>query len=312
MQYCVGLDVGGTTVKCGLFSVSGELLEKWEVPSRKEEDGKYILPDVAESLKQKMAEKGIEKESVKGIGLCVPGPVEKEGFVHVCVNLGWKNRYPAREMQELMGGIPCEVGNDANVAALGEMWQGGGKGYKNLCMVTLGTGVGGGLILDGRIVAGSHGAGAEIGHIHVRDGEKEACNCGGHGCLEQVASATGIVREAKRNLQASDVESGMRAFGEELTAKDVLDQAKAGDSLAVKTMETALGYLGLVMAQISMTADPEVYVIGGGVSRAGQYLIDVTKRYYEELTPLLNEKAEIKLATLGNDAGIYGCARLVL
>ncbi len=312
-QYCIGLDVGGTTVKCGIFTLNGEVLDKWEVPSRKEEEGKYILPDVAEALKKKMAEKSLTEENIKGIGLCVPGPVEKDGFVHICVNLGWKNCYPAREMEELMGGnIPCQVGNDANVAALGEMWQGGGKGHNNLCMVTLGTGVGGGLILDGKIVAGSHGAGAEIGHIHVRDSEKEACNCGGHGCLEQVASATGIVREARRNLQAFEGESTMSAFGDALTAKDVCDCAKDGDPIARKTIETSMRYLGLVMAQISMTADPEIYVIGGGVSRAGEFLIDLTKKYYDEYTPLLVNKAKIALATLGNDAGIYGCARLVL
>lgn len=313
MRYCVGFDVGGTTVKCGLFNTAGKLLDKWEVTSRKEEDGRFILTDIAASLRGKMEEKGIGEEELQGIGLCVPGPVEKDGFVHVCVNLGWKNRYPAREMQKLLGGrIPCKVGNDANVAALGEMWVGGGKGYSNLCMVTLGTGVGGGIILNGEIIAGAHGAAAEIGHIHVRDEETEACNCGGYGCLEQVASATGIVREAKRNLALSGEESAMRAFGEQLSAKDVCDCAKAGDRLAVKTMETALRYLGLVMAQISMTADPEVFVLGGGVSKAGEYLINVTKRYYEEYTPLLIVKAELRLAELGNDAGIYGCARLVL
>lgn len=313
MQYCVGLDVGGTTVKCGIFSLEGELLDKWEVPSRKEEGGRYILPDVAEALKKRLSELDIELSHIKGIGLCVPGPVQGDGFVHTCVNLGWRNCYPAREMSELMGGsIPCEVGNDANAAALGEMWQGGGKGYRSLCMVTLGTGVGGGLIMDGKIVTGAHGAAAEIGHIHVRDEEKEACNCGGYGCLEQIASATGIVREAKRNLMESTEPSSMREFGESLSAKDVCDCAKAGDAIAVKTMETALRYLGLVMAQISMTSDPELFVIGGGVSRAGEYLIELTRRFYEQYTPLLEKKAGLSLATLGNDAGIFGCARMVL
>ncbi len=312
-QYVVGIDVGGTTVKCGIFTITGVLMDKWEVPTRKEEDGRYILPDVAESLKKHMADKNLMLNDIEGIGIGVPGPVEPNGFVHVCVNLGWHDHWPAKEMQELMGGnVRCAAGNDANVAALGEMWQGGGKGHSNMLMVTLGTGVGGGLIMDGHIVAGVHGAGAEIGHIHVRDGEPEQCNCGGHGCLEQVASATGIVREAKRTLDATDADSSMRKFGDALSAKDICDCAKAGDSLAVKSLGTSLRYLALVLSQVSMVADPELFVIGGGVSKAGEYLIDVTKGYYDELTPLLKDKAEITLATLGNDAGIYGSARLVL
>ena len=312
-QYCVGVDVGGTTVKCGIFTLTGVLMDKWEVPTRKEEDGKYILPDVADALKKRLCEKGIELTDIEGIGIGVPGPVEPNGYVHVCVNLGWHDHWPAKEMQKLMGGkIRCAVGNDANVAALGEMWQGGGKGHDNLVMVTLGTGVGGGLIIDGQIIAGVHGAGAEIGHIQVRDGEQEACNCGGHGCLEQVASATGIVREAKRNLAASDEASTMRAFGDALSARDVCDCAKAGDPLAVKTIDTSMYYLGRALATISMVADPEIYVIGGGVSRAGQYLIDLVKKHYADYTPILTKKADIGLATLGNDAGIYGSAKLVL
>ena len=204
-QYVAGIDVGGTTVKCGIFTVTGVLMDKWEVPTRKEEEGKYILPDVADSLKKHLQDKGIELNDLEGIGIGVPGPVEPNGYVRVCVNLGWHDHWPAKEMQELMGGkIRCAAANDANVAALGEMWQGGGKGHSDMLMVTLGTGVGGGLILNGHIVAGVHGAGAEIGHIHVREDEKEQCNCGGHGCLEQVASATGIRREAMRVLAATD------------------------------------------------------------------------------------------------------------
>ncbi len=312
-QYCVGIDVGGTSVKCGLFTVEGKLLDKWEVPTRKEENGRFILQDVADELKKRLWDSDLKPEDIKGIGIGVPGPVQPDGYVHICVNLGWKDLYPAKELQELMGGmIPCEVGNDANVAALGEMWQGGGKGHDSILMVTLGTGVGGGLIMDGKIVTGVHGAGAEIGHIHVRDGETEPCNCGGYGCLEQVASATGIAREAMRALKQSEMESSMRRFGDELTAKDVCDCAKEGDKLAGLTMEMSMRYLGLVLAHVSMVADPETFVIGGGVSKAGQFLVDLIWKYYDEYTPLLEKKANIALATLGNDAGIYGCARLVL
>ncbi|MBR2761358.1 MAG: ROK family glucokinase [Solobacterium sp.] len=312
-NYCIGIDIGGTTVKCGIFKVSGELIDKWEVPTRKENAGKNILPDVAEVLKKKIVSHGLTNNDIRGIGLGVPGPVEPNGYVSVCVNLGWHKIYPAREMSALMGGtIPCKVGNDANVAALGEMWMGGGKGRNSIIAITLGTGVGGGIIIDGKIVAGAHGLGGEIGHMHMREEEKEFCNCGGRGCLEQVASATGIAREAKRNLAKSDLPSKMREFGDAITAKDVCDCAKAGDKLAIDTMETCCRYLGWNLALLAYVVDPEAFVIGGGVSKAGAYLINLIQLYFNEFTQLSANKPEIVLATLGNDAGIYGCARMVL
>lgn len=309
---CIGIDIGGTTVKIGIFETDGSLLDKWEVPTRKEEGGKYILPDVAASVLAKIREMGIAKEDVVGAGMGVPGPVMPNGYVEVCVNLGWRDMNPQEELSSLLGGIPVRSGNDANVAALGEMWQGGGKGYHDIVMVTLGTGVGGGVIIDEKIIAGRHGLGGEIGHIHVRDEEWEHCNCGGVGCLEQVASATGIAREARRTMAAKDEPSAMRQFGDAITAKDVLDCAKAGDAMANEVMETVGRYLGVAMAQIALTVDPEAFVIGGGVSKAGQFLIDVIEKYYQKYTTISSNKGILALAKLGNDAGIYGAARLVL
>lgn len=308
---CIGIDVGGTTVKIGVFGIDGKLLEKWEVPTRKEEGGKYILSDVAASVQEKLKALGIGMDEVEGAGIGVPGPVMPDGYVEVCVNLGWKDKNPQKELSQLLG-IPVLSGNDANVAALGEMWQGGGKGYKDIVMVTLGTGVGGGVILNEKIVAGRHGLGGEIGHIHVRDEEKEYCNCGGQGCLEQVASATGIAREARRMMAAGTEESAMRKFGDAVTAKDVLDCAKAGDALANAVMETVSRYLGLVLAQVALTVDPEAFVIGGGVSKAGPFLLEGIQKYYDKYTVISENKGIITLAKLGNDAGIYGAARLVL
>ena len=308
---CIGIDVGGTTVKIGIFGIDGSLLEKWEVPTRKEENGKHILSDVAASIQEKLREQNISIEDVEGAGIGVPGPVMPDGYVEVCVNLGWRDKNPQEELQKLLG-VPVFSGNDANVAALGEMWQGGGKGYKDIVMVTLGTGVGGGVILNEKIISGKHGLGGEIGHIHVRDEEKEYCNCGGQGCLEQVASATGIAREARRVLAARKEESSIRAFGDEITAKDVLDCAKAGDELAGAVMETVSRYLGLVLAQVALTIDPEAFVIGGGVSKAGPFLLEGIQKYYDKYTAISVNKAIITLAKLGNDAGIYGSARLVL
>ena len=207
MSYCFGIDIGGTTVKCGLFTTEGELLEKWEIKTRTEENGKAILPDVAETILKKMEEKGIAKADVIGVGVGVPGPVVKEREVQVAVNLHWGRTMLADVLEELLGQIPVKVGNDANVAALGEMWKGGGEGTQNLIMATLGTGVGGGIIVDGKIVTGAHGAGGEIGHACVDPEETESCNCGNKGCLEQLASATGIVRIGKKIMAENTAET---------------------------------------------------------------------------------------------------------
>ena len=235
-----------------------------------------------------------------------------DGNVEVCVNLGWHNVNPQKELSGLLDGLPVKSGNDANVAALGEMWQGGGKGYGDLVMITLGTGVGGGVILDQKIVAGRHGLGGEIGHIHVREDEKEYCNCGGQGCVEQICSATGIAREARRKMESTDTPSSLRAYGDAVTAKNVLDAAKEGDGLALEVMAVVSRYLGLALSQIALIIDPEIFVIGGGVSKAGQFLIDMVQKDYDHFTPISPNKPKLGLATLGNDAGIYGAARLIL
>ena len=225
-------------------------------------------------------------------------------------NLGWKDINPAEELSSLLDGVNVKVANDANVAALGEQWMGSGKGHDQLMFFTLGTGVGGGLIIDGKIVAGSKGMGAEVGHITVNPKETDSCNCGNKGCLEQYASATGIVKEMKRTLDAEDGACPLR--GQDFSCKDVLDAAKAGDPLAEKTVHRCMDYLALAMSYVGMIADPEVFVIGGGVSKAGNYLVDMLQKRYNELTPLSSKKSGIFIANLSNDAGMYGAARLVL
>ena len=309
---CIGIDIGGTTVKLGLFTTEGRLLFKWEVPTRREEGGKYILEDVATSIREVLIEKEIAMDDIVGAGMGIPGPVMPDGYVEVCVNLGWRDVNPQSVLSAMLGGLPVRSGNDANVAALGEMWQGGGKGFTDIVMVTLGTGVGGGIIIDEQIVTGKHGLGGEIGHIHVCDEETEHCNCGGVGCVEQIASATGIARAARQKMAESDAPSALRRYGDQVTAKDVLDEAKAGDAMALEVVERVGRYLGLTLATIAMTVDPQMFVIGGGVSKAGQFLIDVIDKYYKKLTPISDKKSVIGLARLGNDAGIYGAARLVL
>ena len=310
-KYCFGIDVGGTTVKMGLFTTEGELLDKWEIPTRKEDGGAYILNDVAASVEAKLAEKNIAKEDVAGAGIGGPGPTLDTGYVSICVNLGWKDKNPANELSELLS-IPVKAGNDANVAALGEMWKGGGEGYLDVVLLTLGTGVGGGIIINGEIAPSHRGVGGELGHITVNPDEEATCNCGNHGCLEQYASATGVVRIANKLLAASKEESSLRTL-ETVTAKDVFDAAKAGDHLAVEAVEVLGKYLGLVVANVALTVDPDVFVIGGGVSKAGQVLIDVITKYYHKFAKIIGDnKAKVVLAKLGNDAGIYGAARMVL
>jgi glucokinase len=307
---CFGIDIGGTSVKLGLFTITGELLDNWEIPTRKEDKGSFILQDVAASLEKKIIEKALNKEDIIGIGIGVPGPVKEDGTVLQCVNLGWGIINVAKEMKALTG-FDTKVGNDANVAALGEMWQGGGKGYNDLIMVTLGTGVGGGVILGGKIVTGSNGAAGEIGHITVSYDETESCNCTKHGCLEQFASATGIVKETKRLLEKSDEASSLRNVGV-LSAKAIFDAAKEGDSLALQSVEQLGRYLGIALSHVAAVVDPEAFVIGGGVSKAGEMLTEVIKKHYEQNVMLALKGKEFKLATLGNDAGIYGSAKLIL
>ncbi len=312
-RFCVGIDVGGTTVKLGIFENNGQLMRKWEIPTRKEHNGCNILTDVAVSIRRTLDEMGIKFSEVGGAGMGVPGPVARSGYVPRCVNLGWGECYPARDLSLMLDGLPVLCANDANIAALGEMWQGGGKGYDDIVMITLGTGVGGGVVIDQKIVAGRHGLAGEIGHTHVRDDETEYCNCGSRGCLEQVASATGIVREAKLFMASSGKESALREFDEKtLTAKDVIDTAKAGDELAMEVVECVCYYLGRSLAQLALTIDPEIFVIGGGVSKAGQFLIDIIQKYYVQYETLSENRPLIGLAKLGNDAGIYGAARMVL
>ncbi|WP_033168585.1 ROK family glucokinase [Clostridium sp. KNHs205] len=307
---CFGIDIGGTSVKLGLFTQEGELLDNWEIPTRKEDKGSFILQDVAASVEGKIKEKSLNKEDIVGIGIGVPGPVTEDGTVVQCVNLGWGTFNVANEMKALTG-LETKVGNDANVAALGEMWQGGGKGYKNLIMVTLGTGVGGGVILDGNILTGSNGAAGEIGHITVSYDETESCNCTKHGCLEQFASATGIVKEAKRILEKSEEASTLRNVPA-LSAKAIFDAAKEGDALAIRSVDQLGRYLGIALSHVSAVVDPQAFVIGGGVSKAGDMLTEVIRKHYEQNVMLALKGKEFKLALLGNDAGIYGSAKLIL
>ena len=310
MRYGFGVDVGGTTVKLAWFDEEGTLLHKWEIPTVTEGGGSAILPDIAKAVEGFLAENKIDKSQVIGIGVGVPGPVNDQGVVNRCVNLGWGVFNVAQTLSELTG-LPVRAGNDANVAALGEAWKGGGMGCDNMVLATLGTGVGGGIIIGGKPVSGAHGAGGEIGHIPLCKDETEPCGCGKFGCAEQYCSATGVVRVTKRYLDAHDTPSVLRDL-ETLTAKDIFDAAKAGDAAAQEALEQVYDLMGQFLASICCVADPEVVVLGGGVSRAGQPLLDGTRKYFDRYVFHASRSTRFALASLGNDAGAYGAFKRVL
>ena len=312
-EYAFGIDLGGTTAKIGLFTTSGALLEKWEVVTDTSHAGEHILENLAAAILGKMKEQSIQPEQVEGVGIGVPGPVLDSSIVPiVCANLGgWGERNVSAQLSGLLDGLKVLVGNDANVAALGEIWMGAAKGAKNAVMVTLGTGVGGGVVVNGKVIDGVHGAGGEIGHITVNRHETAICGCGKRGCLEQYSSATGVVRCMKKLLDENpDTPCVLR--GTEFAAKDVFDAARNGDALAAREVDEMSDTLGMALANIASTVDPEAFLVGGGVARAGDVLFAPLNKHFQEYAFKSCRETPIKQASLGNDAGIYGAVRLIV
>jgi len=314
-MFIFGIDVGGTSIKLGLFSGKGDLIESWQIRTRKEAEENvkrhHVLEDSAESMLAKCRQHGIATSDIIGVGIDVPGPVQDDGTILRAVNLGWGVFNVRKEFQEETGVENVVVTNDANAAALGEMWRGGGRGFKNLVMMTIGTGIGGGLILDGKIVNGSNGAAGEIGHMKMDETEKEACGCGGHGCLEQFVAAPGIVRMAKKKLAADDRPSMLRE-AKNLTPREVFAGAKIGDPVSLELVEEFGDMFGHACSLIASVVNPEAFVIGGGVSAAGKIVTDVIQKNYQRRVLPAMADTKFCLAELGNDAGIYGAAKSAL
>ena len=310
MKYGFGIDLGGTTVKIAYFDETGAMLDKWEIPTVTAGSGAQILPDIAASILSYLQAGGIDPASILGLGIGVPGPVNAKGVVNKCVNLGWGVFNIAQELEKRTG-FPVKAGNDANVAALGEFWKGGGQGSENMVFVTLGTGVGGGIIVEGKLLHGAHGSGAEIGHTILEPEETVRCSCGNYGCVEQYCSATGIVRLAKKHLASEHVNSCLKGI-EPLTCKDIFDAAKNGDEAALKILDKVYFYMGLFLANVCGTVNPEVVVLGGGVSKAGDVLIRGVVPYFQRFVFHAASEAKFALASLGNDAGAYGAFKLAL
>lgn len=310
MGIIFGVDVGGTSIKMGMFSSDGALLEKWKITTR---PGEVIFQDIADEIRKKVEEQKLTLADLQGVGIGVPGPVRDDGYAEMCVNIDLYKVNVSEKLSVLLGGVPVVTTNDANGAALGELWQGAGRGCQSLFMVTLGTGIGGGVVYRGRVINGLRGVAGEIGHIPIYPEETETCNCGGRGCLEQVASATGVVTQMKRRLQTSPEAEGspLSRLGS-FTAKDVVDAAKLGDKLALANLEFCMDYLGKMLAILGQIVDPQVFVIGGGLSHAGDFLLDLIRKYYKKHSIFAAAQAEVVQAQLGNDAGIFGAAKLIL
>lgn len=311
-QYIIGIDMGGTTIKMGLFSSkTAELIKKWHIPTRKEKHGVHLLPDIAASIQDILSEFDLGLNDIKTAGMCVPGAVLDDGYVAPCANLNhWGDFYPAMTLGSALH-VPVRVTNDANAAAIGEFTFGGGKDCNSQFFITLGTGIGGTTIINGHVITGSHGAAGEIGHMKVRNDETRVCGCGKTGCLEQYASAPGIVTCTKIRLSKKQDASLLRDIAyDKMTCKDIFDVAKKGDTIACECVEEMACVLGSALACVSCVVDPEIIVIGGGVSAAGPILIDSVKKYFIDAAFPVCRATDVVLSELGNDAGIYGAMEL--
>ncbi|HFR3474766.1 TPA: ROK family glucokinase [Streptococcus suis] len=313
----IGIDLGGTSVKLAILTTEGEIQEKWSIKTNILDDGSHIVPDIIDSIKQRFETHGLTTDDFLGVGMGSPGVVDSEaGTVIGAYNLNWKTLQLVKDQFESALGLPFFIDNDANVAALGEQWVGAGNNNPNVVFMTLGTGVGGGVIAAGNLIRGVKGAGGELGHITVDFDEPFACTCGKKGCLETVASATGIVNLSRRYADQYAGDAKLKQMiddGQDVTAKDVFDLAKEGDDLALIVYRHFSEYLGVACANIAAVLNPAYIVLGGGVSAAGEFLLDgVRKVFAENSFPQIKESTQIVLATRGNDAGVLGAASLVL
>lgn len=314
-KWLIGVDLGGTTTKMALINPFGDLLVKWEIPTDVTSEGKNIVANIARAIDEMLLVQKLTKKDIYGVGIGAPGPIDLEtGEVFEAINLGWRNAYPLKEMFEEKYTFSVVIDNDANCAALGELWQGAGKGASDLVCITLGTGVGGGVIANGRIVHGTSCAAGEIGHMIAIPEGGTPCNCGKSGCLETIASGTGIVRLAEEMATARNfgMLKKIKQKNGAILAKDVFDAARDGDQVAEKVIEKVAFHLGLALANIANTLNPEKVVIGGGVSRASEILLHpVRKKFHQFAFPRVSKSTSVVLASLGNDAGVFGAAWLI-
>lgn len=312
----IGIDLGGTTVKFGILNEKGEIQQKWSIETDIAEGGTRIVPSIVDSIRKHMDMYQMSADDFIGIGMGSPGTIDhEEGTVIGAYNLNWKTLQYVKRDIESETGIPFFIDNDANVAALGEAWKGAGDSEPNVVFLTLGTGVGGGIVVDKKLVHGTIGAAGEVGHITVEPELGFSCTCGKEGCLETVASATGVVHLARDFADHFAGDSKLKFLiddGQLITAKDVFDLAKEADPLALRVVDKVGYYLGLASSHLANSLNPSTIVLGGGVSKAGEILTESIQPYFEKYTfPTIRQSTKIRLAALGNDAGIIGASSLV-
>lgn len=309
--YAFGVDLGGNAIKIGLFQTTGNLVEKWTIPARLEDHGSHLLADVVDAIRAKMAERSLTWDVVEGVGMGVPGPVDQDGTVMRCVNLGWDILNVPQAVRELEPAIEkLKVANDVNAATLGEMWQGGAQWNSSAVMVTLGVGIGSGIVVDNKVFVGSTGAAGEIGHMCVNPKETERCTCGNYGCLEQYCSDTGLVRTAQAVLEERPEEPSLLRDGE-ITPKAICQAAKKGDAAATEVLERFGQLMGQALTAVACTVNPQVFVIGGQMAQAGMAILKPIETYFRRYAFHAFRNTPFVLAELGEDAGIYGSVRML-
>lgn len=310
-MYRIGIDLGGTNIAVGVVDSGYHLISEASVPAGAGRPAEQVVADMCRAVELALDKAGLTVRDCASIGVGAPGTCDPQRGVVVCAyNLGWFDVPVCRMLTEHFG-LPARLSNDANCAALAETVAGAAVGCRNMVLITLGTGVGGGIVVEGKLLHGAHGSGAEIGHLVLNRDETVPCNCGKRGCVEQYCSATGIVRLAKRHLDSTDAPSSLRTL-KNLTCKDIFDEGKAGDKEALIILDRYYAYMGEFLGDVCTTVDPEVVVIGGGVSKAGQVLIDGILPYFHKYVFHAASGARFTLASLGNDAGAYGAFKLAL
>lgn len=310
MKSAFGVDIGGTNIKIGLVSAGGTLQKRWEMPTDTRDSGRFILRDIAGILREILSHEGIPAGDMAGIGLAIPGPVERSGIVNHCLNLGWARVNASKELRELTG-LPVLTGNDGAMAAWGEMWQGAAKAAETFVMLTLGTGVGGGIVINRRPLAGHDGSAGEVGHILINSDEERACVCGNRGCMEQYGSARALETAAADCIARNpDAETTLKRGS--LSAKDVMAAAMQGDALAGRLVDTLCEALGKGTGILGTIVNPELFIIGGGLAQAGPFLLGKIREAYRRYAFHSARQTPFALARLGKDAAVYGCARAVL
>lgn len=311
----IGVDLGGTKIKIGMVNEQGQIISSGMIDTDPSHDDKVIMKDMTVEIERLIKQEGLQVKDIKSIGIGVPGIVDYEkGSIIYCTNLSWYNVEAVTYLKDHFN-IPVYIENDATVAAYAESLFGSTKEARDSVFLTIGTGIGGGIIIDKKIIRGAHGAGSEIGHMVIGENFYD-CNCGRNGCFETLASATAMIKYAMHKMNAHGAASSLQEIVKkngQLEAKDIFDQALLGDELALETVHRTAKYMAVGIANVYNILDPEIIAIGGGVSKAGDWFFDMVREKVKGMTLVDSDSVDygkIVRAELGNEAGIVGAAFL--